>query len=92
MRAFDVAGSDMPRAQVRAVVEAPLTKVWAIIDKCADYKRTMVRVLESEELSRVGQTVTCRTKVDMPWPFDDMQASTKAIHTIDPGKSYRRAW
>ncbi len=92
VRSFQVAGSEMPRAQVTAIIEAPMAKVWAIIEKCADYKRTMVRVLESEELSRSGQTVVCRTKVDMPWPFDDLEASTKATHTVEPGKLYRRVW
>lgn len=92
IKAFQVPGSELPRAQVTAVIEAPMAKVWAVIEKCADYKRTMVRVLESEELSRAGSTVTCRTKVDMPWPFDDLEATTKATHTVEPGKSYRRAW
>ena len=92
LRTSDVAGSELPRATVWAVIDAPLAPIWAIIDRCSDYKRTMVRVLASEELSRKGDVVTCRITVDMPWPFDDLTATTRATHTIDPGKRHRRAW
>lgn len=92
LRTTEVAGSELPRATVWAVIDAPLARIWAVIDRCADYKRTMVRVLASEELSRKGDVVTCRITVDMPWPFDDLTATTRATHTIDPGKRHRRAW
>lgn len=92
VRTYDVPGAQMPRAKVWAVIDAPVERVWAIIDQCKDYKRTMVRVLESEELKREGKIVTCRTQIDMPWPIDDLEAITRATHTIEAGKRYQRAW
>lgn len=92
VRTYAVKGYEMPRATMYAVIDAPIEKVWAVIDKCSDYKRTMIRVLESEELSRKGNVVTCRIKVDMPWPVDDLKATTRATHTVAPGKRYERAW
>lgn len=91
-RTTAVKGSELPRATVRAVIDAPMERIWAIIERCADYKRTMVRVIESEELERNGGNILCRVKVDMPWPVDDLQATTRAVHTVEPGKRYRRAW
>ncbi|MEY3014850.1 MAG: hypothetical protein RIT45_3585 [Pseudomonadota bacterium] len=92
IRAYAVKGSELPRTKLRAVINAPMEKVWAVIERCNDYKRTMVRVIESKELSRKGNVVTCRVKVDMPWPIDDLAATTRAVHTAVPGKSYSRVW
>lgn len=92
IRRFDVAGSDLPRMRAVGLIGAKPEKVWPFIEKCADYKKYMPRVMESAELSRDGGVIRCRVKVDMPWPFGDLEAITRATHTIEPGKRYRRSW
>ena len=87
-----VEGSDTPRVNARAMVKAPPEKLWKIIDDCSRYKDTMVRIGESQELSREGDTVTCRTTVDMPFPLSNLTATTRAVHTVEPGKLYKREW
>lgn len=85
-------GSDIPLIEITAVIDTAPEKVWALIDKCADYKDVMPRMSESEELSRDGNKVRCRTKINAPWPVADLEAITLAVHTIEPGKSWVRSW
>ncbi|GMV40777.1 MAG: hypothetical protein AMXMBFR64_24930 [Myxococcales bacterium] len=87
-----VEGTTTPRMKLRAVIDAPPEKVWAIIEDCGRYEETMIRMEESEELSREGDTVVCRGVVDMPFPLSNLTATTKATHTVEPQKLYRRAW
>lgn len=85
-----VAGSDVPRLILTGVVDAPPAEVWPIIEQCARYKEFMPRTVESEELSRDGNVIRCRTKIDFPWPMDDLGAVTRAEHTVTDGKWERR--
>jgi len=87
-----VRGSEQPRATVIAVVDAAPERVWAIISRCADYKRTMVRVAESAQLWKKGHVHRCRVTVDLPFPLDDLTATTDATHTVIPGKRWERKW
>lgn len=86
-----VEGSDMPEAIMKAVVDAPLERIQAVLDKCENYKRVMPRTKASKELSRKGNVVHCRITIDMPFPFDDLTATTRAVHTAKPGY-FERAW
>lgn len=87
-----VAGSSTPKLRAMAVVDAPPERVWAIIDKCDDYEKTMVRVAEAEELSRQGTKVRCKVTVDMPFPLSNLTAVTEATHTVKPGELWERKW
>lgn len=85
-------GSDIPVVEITAVIDTTPEKVWALIDKCDGYKNVMPRTSESEELSRDGNKVRCRTKIDTPWPASDLEAITVATHTVEPGKRWVRSW
>lgn len=85
-------GSDVPLIAITAVIDTTPELVWKLIDKCADYKKVMPRMSESEELSRDGNKVRCRTKIAAPWPVKDLEAVTLATHTVEPGKSWVRSW
>lgn len=87
-----VSGSSTPKVRAMAVVDAAPEKIWAIIDKCDDYEKTMVRVAEAEELSRSGAKVKCKVTVDMPFPLSDLTAVTEATHTVKPGELWERKW
>lgn len=87
-----VEGTTTPRMHVRAVIEATPEKVWGVIQDCSRYKDTMVRIEEAQELSREGNIVVCRTVVDMPFPLSNLVSTTKATHTVEPGKLYKREW
>lgn len=86
-----VAGCELPEARMRAVVDAPLERVWAIIDKCDEYRTTMPRIRESKELSREGDVIRCRIVFGAPWPMKDLSAITVARHESTPARK-SRSW
>jgi ribosome-associated toxin RatA of RatAB toxin-antitoxin module len=92
VKSQSVPGSDTPKLTVTAVIESAPQAVWHIVDRCADYKKTMIRTVESEELSRKGTKVRCRVTVDLPFPLSDITAITEATHTVVPDKKYMRVW
>jgi ribosome-associated toxin RatA of RatAB toxin-antitoxin module len=87
-----VPGSDVPRAKMKAVIDAPPHKVWAIVEKCGDYSKTMPRIAASKELWRDGGTVVCEVTVDMPFPLTNLTSRTQATLTVEPGVRYERRW
>lgn len=92
VRTKDVDGFDIPKVTVEAVINASPEKVWALIDKCEDYEKTMVGLSMAKEISRKGDKIKCKTTADLPWPLDDLTATTLATHTVIPGKRWQRAW
>ncbi|MFT7626367.1 MAG: hypothetical protein ACI9WU_005562, partial [Myxococcota bacterium] len=84
-------GFNAPEVKATGLIKAPPAKVWALIEKCADYSKYMPRTLESEELSRKGNKVRCRVKIDMPFPIGDLNVVSDAVHTTKGGV-YKRAW
>ena len=88
----NVDGFDIPKVHLEAVINAAPEKVWAIIEKCGDYTRTMVGLAEAKELSRKGNQIRCKTVADLPWPLDDLTAITKVRHTVIANKKWQRTW
>jgi uncharacterized protein YndB with AHSA1/START domain len=87
-----VAGSSVPRAVVRAVIEAPVEAVWRLIEQSSRYAEFMPRIKEAQELSRMGHEVRTRTVFELPFPLKNLTAITRAIHTVEPGVRYVREW
>lgn len=81
-----------PGVKAVGVIKAPMEKLWPLIDRCANYKTTMLLIDKAREISRKGNEVLCEITVDLPFPLDDITCTTKAIHTEQPGKMYKRAW
>jgi carbon monoxide dehydrogenase subunit G len=92
VRAEPVEGVDVPRLHAEGLIDAPPAEVWEVVSRCADFVGTMPRVVEAEELERQGDQVTCRAKVDLPFPLPSLEATTIATHTVQTGKRYRRDW
>ncbi|RAL20355.1 hypothetical protein DL240_17385 [Lujinxingia litoralis] len=87
----DVSGSDIPRITVTAVVDAPPSRVWAVVSDCANYSKTMPRIEESRLIRREGSTFVCETVVGLPFPLSDLRSTTTATHTEGPNE-WRRQW
>ena len=87
----EVDGYDTPKAVVKAMIDAPVGKVWPLIDECARYDETMLSIASSELLKKKGDTHTCRIEVDMPFPLDNLVAVTEADHVAGP-KVWSRSW
>ncbi len=89
-----VEGSDVPLVTVRAVIDAPPANVWAIIQDCGNYAKTMPRITASKELSREGTGehffVDCQVTASMPFPLPSLTSHTRVEHTIEPGKKWLR--
>jgi len=87
-----IEGSDMPRVTALGVIDAPPEKVWALVEDCANYSKTMVRIEESKQIERDGGTVICEVTADLPWPVPNLSSRTRAVHTVEPGVRWQRKW
>jgi ribosome-associated toxin RatA of RatAB toxin-antitoxin module len=92
-----VTGSEVPWSIVEATIAAPAAAVWSVVSTCADYDKTMPNIGRSRELSRTGDeassfTTVCEVTADLPFPFSDLTSVNRAVHTVEPGKRYVRAW
>lgn len=90
VESFPFAGSDTQGILVTAVIDSPVAVVWGLVDRCGEYKQFMPRMADSEELSRDGNIVRCRTVVDSPWPVSDLSAITRAELVVTDGKFVRQ--
>ena len=92
-----VTGSEIPFTVVEAVIEAPSSSVWAVVSHCADFSKTMPRIVASKELTRTGDensafTTTCEVTADLPFPLADLTSINKAVHSVEPNVKYTRRW
>ena len=92
-----VDGSDIPWSNVEAQIDAPAAMVWSLVSTCNDYKKTMPSIAAAHELSRTGDpsssfTTVCSVTADLPFPLSDLTSVSRAVHTVEPGKRYVRAW
>lgn len=87
-----VEGSQAPRVKVEAVIDASPEDVWAVVKDCENYKKTMPRISESKLEKREGNVVICRTRADMPFPLADLEAVTRGVESVEPGKRWAREW
>jgi ribosome-associated toxin RatA of RatAB toxin-antitoxin module len=92
-----VSGSDIPWSIVEADIAAPASLVWGLVSACNDYKKNMPSIASARELSRTGDssssfTTVCEVTADLPFPLSDLTSVSKAVHTVEPGKRYVRAW
>lgn len=84
-------GDRIPELTARGVIEAPVERVWAIIEDCGNYDLTMLRVSRSAELSRQGELVVCEVEIDMPFPLSNLVGVTQATHRVGPPE-WSRSW
>lgn len=87
----NIKGSDVPKATVRAVVDAPPEKVWGIVSNCENYKTNMPRIASSELIEKNGDTYICKVVAEMSFPFSNLTSKTKATHKIGNGV-WKRSW
>jgi len=87
----DFPGSPIPEAVLTEVIDAPPERVWQVIDNCANYAKTMVRIKAAKELSREGGVVRCECIFQSPWPMSDLRSVTVAHHTAGPDR-WVREW
>ena len=85
-----VRNSSTQEVVVKAVIDAAMPRVWKLVSRCNDFTRTMPRIKKSRELSRKGNVITCTTTVDMPFPYSDLTATIRAVHTYRKGYWARR--
>lgn len=92
VRTRAVKGSEAPQAIVTAIIDAPPEAVWAYVSDCARYHKTFERIKRSKLLEQKGNEYVCEVEVELPFPFDNLVGVTRAVHTVEPGKQWRRAW
>ncbi|MFT7622389.1 MAG: ribosome-associated toxin RatA of RatAB toxin-antitoxin module [Myxococcota bacterium] len=85
-------GGEGVAAQAKAVIEAPVSKVWPAVRDCQHFSEFMPRIIESELRKTEGNTLLCYIKVDMPWPVDDLEAETLSTIEELPDGVFKRSW
>ena len=86
-----VPGSTLPEVTAHGLIEAPPERVWAILQDCGNYQKTMLRVARSKELSRQGQKVVCEVEIALPFPLANLVGVTESTHVIGP-PNWTRTW
>ncbi len=90
IKTYSVSGSNTPKIVVRAVIEQPPRKVWAVVSDCAHYKNRLPRVVASRLVSHAGNKYTCEVTIAMPFPFSNLTGVTEATHEVGEGGMSRR--
>jgi ribosome-associated toxin RatA of RatAB toxin-antitoxin module len=88
----EVKGSEAPRAIVTAIIDAPPEDVWRLVSDCKRYSKIFDRIKRSKLLEQKGSEYVCEVEVELPFPFSNLVGVTRAIHTVEAGKEWRRAW
>jgi ribosome-associated toxin RatA of RatAB toxin-antitoxin module len=89
VRTEAVAGSSIPTFIIEGVVDAPIENVWDLIVDCGNYTKTMTRIAESQQVSRNGDTMSCRVVADLPFPFSDLSSVTRVTLKVTDDKRVR---
>ena len=87
----DVRGSDFPLVVAMAVVDAPPSKVWRLVDDCENYAVTLPTVSLSEEIRRTKRRVRCKVTIKLPL-LPDLTSVTDATQTVVRDKRYIQSW
>ena len=90
VKSYEVKGSDAPKIVVKAVINAPIEKVWDVVSDCRHYKQRFDRIESSRLVKTQGNQHFCEVEIDMPFPLSNLKATTKAIHTESPDAKARR--
>ena len=85
-----VAGSEVPRFIVTAVVDAPPAKVFEVVANCARLTERMPRVASAEYVSRTKTGARCKVTLDMPFPLSNLTAITQDRRKESPDIWYRK--
>ena len=79
-----VKGAPVPRVRAYILIDAPPQKMFALIDRCGDYKKIMPRMPLSRELSRKGREVVCKVQIKLPMFLGTLNSVTRGVHTVGP--------
>jgi hypothetical protein len=86
-----IAGTNLPEVTAKGIFEAPPERLWAILQDCGNYKKTMQRVVRSKEISRDGAKVICETEIGLPFPLSNLVGVTESTHVLGP-PAWSRTW
>ena len=88
---FKVRGSEYPKVVAMGVIDTSVEKVWAVVDDCKNYRKTLTNVKFSAELERKGRKSRCKMIISVPL-LPDLTSVTDATRTVTKGKKYVHAW
>ncbi len=85
-------GGEGIAALARAVVDAPVEKVWPVVRDCQHFQSFMPRTKESRVSDAAGDQFTCYVEIEMPFPLSNLKASTRSTVRELPGGVHERRW
>jgi len=92
LKAFTVAGRDMPRLDATIEIAAPVEEVWRLVSDCDRYGEFM-QVERSRVVSRKGNSMRCELEVDLPFPFSSLESTSDAVIAVNEAAgTYSRSW
>ena len=92
LKAYTVAGRDMPRLDATIEIAAPVEEVWRLVSDCDRYGEFM-QVERSRVVSRKGNSMRCELEVDLPFPFSSLESTSDAVVAVNEAAgTYSRTW
>ena len=85
-------GSPLPRVTIKAVIEAPTSRVWPLIDDVGNYHKNLAGIKRARELSRDGEKAMVEATIGVPFPLKDMTSTSESLHQELGDGRYRRSW
>ncbi len=70
----------------------PPSDVWPVVMRCEHFAAFLPSVDESRLLRRTGESSECETRVDLPFPLDDLHSITFNRETVLDSGGYFRQW
>jgi hypothetical protein len=86
-----IKGQQEPQWIMKAVVDAPPARIWALLADCAGYRRIMPRIKAARKERQTARSDVCTVTVDMPFPYSDMTSTgLSTYHRQGKGVLIRR--
>lgn len=74
------------------MVDSPPFAVWPTLRDCEHYEEFLPATVESALLSREGNQAVCYTRVDMPFPLDDLVSEVEVVESERADGGFERRW
>jgi len=78
-------------ANMQAVIDAPIEKVWALVTNCNGFKKTMPNIESARIVKKTAKGMRCEVVADLPFPLSDLRSVTDAVHT-ETADMKKRTW
>jgi len=87
----EVQGKDLPRVNVKAVVDAPPERVFDLVSSCERKSEILPSVSESHVVNEEGEGTLCSETFSLPFPLSDLVSVARSSNVVQGG-NYQTSW